>query len=89
MYLNLVWRQLTQRSSVCCSSRISQACELAECCHTTVTEIEEGLTDVVSIPEVVSHEWIDDSLDDVTQRITQLTSHHSELQVAETKTKVG
>ena len=69
--------------------RILQSCDMTECCDTAVTEIEEGLAEVTTVPEVVSGDWIEECLDDVALRINHSTSEHHNLELNETKTKVN
>ena len=61
---------------------------MAECCDTSVTEIEEGLADIVTLPEVVTNDWIDDSLDVIALRVNELASQHTELELSEAATQV-
>ena len=64
------------------------ACSLVENCDTSVTEIEESLTEVVSLPRDVTQVWIGGSMEEVQQRIAQLSEGHQLLEGDEVRAKV-
>ena len=64
------------------------ACSLVENCDTSVTEIEESLTEVVSLPSDVTQTWIGGSVKEVEERIAQLSEGHQLLEGDEVRAKV-
>ena len=68
--------------------RLLHACSLVENCDTSVSEVEESLTEVTSLPSDVTKAWIAKSMDDVRERIVQFNVQHQKLEMEELKAKV-